>query len=256
MVYIPQAIREMEDFLEERLASTEAESYVVGVSGGLDSAVAAALATQAVGADAVYGLVLPGRPNDEENMADARELCDTLGVECEALSIEPIVDAVDEQLPFGPGRVTLGNVRARTRMVMEYAFANERSCLVLGTGNRSERLLGYVTKYGDAAADVQPMHDLYKTEVADVARHLGLDRKFVEKPPTAALWEGQTDEAEIGVAYETIDEVLPYLVDEGQAPERVADRTGVDIETVRHLAEMWQSSDHKRSPPASPDLRE
>jgi NAD+ synthase len=256
MVNVPRAVRTMEEFLDDYLAESGAAGYVIGVSGGLDSAVAATLAVRAVGPDALYGLVLPGRPNSERNMADARELCADLGVECEERSIAPVVDAVAEQLPFDPDRLTLGNVRARTRMVVEYAVANERDHLVLGASNRSERLLGYFTKYGDAAVDVQPMADLYKTEVADVARHLDLDEAFVEKTPTAALWEDQTDEEEIGVAYETIDRVLPRLVEEGQSPEQVADAVGVDRETVAHLADMWRSSTHKRSPPPSPDLRE
>jgi NAD+ synthase len=256
MVSVQRAVREVEEFLAGALAAADADSYVLGVSGGLDSAVAATLATRSVGSDAVVGLILPSRPSDEEHMADARELCGTLGVEYHEFSIDPIVDAVEQRLPFGPGRITLGNVRARTRMVVEYAVANERECLVLGTSNRSERLLGYVTKYGDAAADVQPLQDLYKTEVADVASHVGLDRRFVEKTPTAGLWEGQTDEGEIGVPYETIDEVLPPLVEEGLSPRRVAERTGVDAQAVRHLAALWRASEHKRSPPASPGLRE
>jgi NAD+ synthase len=245
----------METFLAERLASADADGYVVGVSGGLDSAVATTLAARAVGADAVTGLVMPGRPNDEANMADARALCRELGVEFEVVSISPVVDAVDGQLPFDPSRLTLGNVRARTRMVLEYAVANEYSGLVLGASNRSERLLGYFTKYGDAAVDVQPMQSLYKTEIADVARVIDLDERFVEKTPTAALWEGQTDEEEIGADYTTVDRVLRRLVDEGQSIDRIASDTDVDVETVERLAGLWRSSSHKRSPPPAPDLR-
>jgi len=252
---VPWAIQRMEAFLADRLASADAGGYVVGVSGGLDSAVATTLAVRAVGADAVLGLIMPGRPNDPANMADARGLCRGRGIEFEEFSIQPVVDAVGAQLPFGPSWLTLGNVRARSRMVLTYAVANERELLVLGTGNRSERLLGYVTKYGDAAADVLPMKDLYKTEVVDVARALDLDERFVEKPPTAELWAGQTDEGEIGADYETVDAVLRRLVDENQSPARVATTTDIDRETVDRLAEMWRSTAHKRAMPPGPRLR-
>ncbi|AZH26074.1 NAD+ synthase [Haloplanus aerogenes] len=251
-----RAVERMEAFLSDQLATAGADGYVVGVSGGLDSAVATTLAVRAVGADAVTGLIMPGRPNDEANMADARMLCRERGIAFEELSIRPIVDAVGDQLPFDASRLTLGNVRARTRMVLAYAVANERDCLVLGTGNRSERLLGYFTKYGDAAVDVQPMLDLYKTEVAEVARAIDLDERFVEKTPTAALWEDQTDEGEIGADYATVDRVLRRLVDEGHPPERIAADTDIDAGTVHRLTEMWQSSSHKRALPPAPTLRE
>jgi len=256
MVDVPEVVARMEGFLADSLQSAGAEGYVVGVSGGLDSAVVTRLAARAVGSDSVYGLVLPGRPSSERHMADARELCTDLDIEYEQRSIEPIVDAFDEQLPFEPGQRTLGNVRARARMVVEYAVANEHDSLVLGAGNRSESLLGYFTKYGDGAVDVQPMRDLYKTEIPGVARYIDLDERFIEKTPTAELWEGQTDESEIGVAYETIDRVLRRLVDEEQTGAEIADQTDIDRETVTHLREMWQSSMHKRSRPPSPDLRD
>jgi NAD+ synthase len=251
-----RAVERMETFLDEQLSSSGADGYVVGVSGGLDSAVVTTLAVRAVGAGAVTGLVMPGVPSDAANMADARSLCRDLGVAFDEVSIRPIVEVVEEQLPVDASRLTVGNVRARARMVVEYAVANECDLLVLGTGNRSERLLGYVTKYGDAAADVQPMRDLYKTEVVAVAREIGLDERFVEKAPTAELWEGQTDEGEIGADYATVDAVLRRLVDRDQSPADVAEATGVDRETVGHLATMWRSSAHKRALPPGPNLRD
>jgi len=255
MVDVSRAVERVEAFLADQLASAGTDGYVVGVSGGLDSAVVTTLAVRGVGADAVMGVIMPGRPNDEANMADARTLCRELGVEFEEFSIQPVVDAVDRQLPFDASRLTLGNVRARTRMVLEYAVANEHDRLVLGTSTRSERLLGYFTKYGDSAVDLQPIQSLYKTEVVDVARAIDLDERFVEKTPTAALWEGQTDEGEIGADYATVDRVLRRLVDEERSPEQVVADTDVDTETVHRLAEMWRSSSHKRSLPPAPNLR-
>ncbi|MFB6160317.1 MAG: NAD+ synthase [Haloferacaceae archaeon] len=254
MVDVPAAVATMRRFLDERLEAADADGYVLGVSGGLDSTVAAHLAVDAVGAERVVGMVMPDEPNLERNMRDARALCDDLGVERREADIRDVVSAVLDAVPYDPGRVATGNVRARTRMVLEYLEANHGDRLVLGAGNRSERALGYFTKYGDGAVDVQPMGDLYKTEVVAVARHLGVDERFVEKQPTAGLWPGQTDEGELEASYDTIDRVLKRLVDGGQPAEAVAAETGVDLELVRRFERMWRSSEHKRRRPPTADV--
>lgn len=251
---VEAAVETMAEFLVDYRDEADAEGYVLGVSGGLDSAVATTLAVRAVGADAVTGLVLPGAPSDPANMADARDLCASLGIDYRETSIRPIVAAVTDAAGATPSRETVGNVRARVRMVLLYQAANERNLLVCGAGNKSERLLGYFTKYGDGATDVAPMAGLYKTEVADVARHLDLDPTFVEKTPTAGLWPGQTDEEELGADYDAIDDVLIGLVEREWSAARVAEETGVDVETVRRFEAMRRESAHKRGRPPSPDV--
>ncbi|MEF8812828.1 MAG: NAD+ synthase [Halovenus sp.] len=254
-VDITRAIDRMIEFLSNQLEETGSEGYVLGVSGGLDSAVGATLAVEAVGNDAVTGMILPGAPSDEHNMGDARELAADLGITSRDIAITPIVEQFQNSTPYDAGQVAIGNTRARTRMVFEYLEANVNDLLVLGPSNKSELLLGYFTKYGDGGVDLRPMADLYKTEIRAVARELDVDEKFVQKTPTAALWEDQTDEGELGASYETIDAVLKALVEKDRSVEETAERTGVSDEEVRRFQRMQQRSAHKRSPPPFPELR-
>jgi NAD+ synthase len=242
-------------FLRAKREETGADGYVLGVSGGLDSAVAAHLAVGAVGAERLTGMVLPGAPSSEANMADARGLCASLGIETIEASIEEAVAEFRGMLPSDLGKLAVGNVRARVRAVALYERANAATELVVGPDNRSEYLLGYFTKYGDGAADVRPLGDLYKTEVYDLAEHLGVDEQFIEKTPTAELWAGQTDEGEIGAGYGVIDTVLSRVVDGEESVEDVVTGSGVDRETAERLLAMYQESQHKRSRPPTPGLR-
>jgi len=238
--------KEAQEFLEQKVDEAGAEGLVVGLSGGIDSATCLKLAVNALGKEKVTALIMPGKPSREENIEDARGLAEDLGVETIEIEIEDTLDSFQQGLPFETGKEGLGNVRARTRMVYTYALANEKDLLVLGTGNRTEFLLGYFTKYGDGATDIAPLLDLYKTEVRQLAEHIGLDRRFIEKEPTAGLWEGQTDEEEIGASYEVMDEVLRLLVDQGYSPDRIVEKTGAETETVKDLQRMYKASVHKR----------
>ncbi|WP_423751452.1 NAD+ synthase [Salinirarus marinus] len=241
-------------FLDDQLEKTGADAYVVGVSGGLDSALAIALAVRAVGADDVVGVLLPDDPSIEENVADARELCSDLGVEWREASIAPLVEAARETYPADFDKLTVGNLRARVRMCLLYAEANERGGLVVGPSNKSEYQLGYFTKFGDGAADVRPFADIYKTELYELARHTGLDEKFVEKAPSAELWEGQTDEGELGASYETIDAILKALLEEGRSVAETAAATATPVGEVERFAAMHRESQHKRELPPYPDV--
>jgi NAD+ synthase len=241
-------------FLASYLADSPADGYVVGVSGGLDSAVAVHLLADAVGPDRVTGLALPAAPSDPENVADAHAVCDRLGVESREIDVQPAVDDVTAARE-DVSRTAAGNVQARVRMVYLYQAANADDLLVVGPNNRSELLLGYFTKYGDGAADVAPLADVYKTEVYELARGLGVDEAIVEKTPTAELWEGQTDPGELGEPYEVIDPILHAYVDEDRSVAETADATGEDRETVEEFVEMYEASAHKRRRPPSPGTR-
>lgn len=241
-----QVVDKVQKFIQRKVDESGAEGLVIGLSGGIDSALTATLAVRAVGKEKVKALVMPGNPSKEENIRDARELADELGIEVIELEIEGSVKAFESEVPFEMTEKALGNIRARSRMIYSYTVANEKNLLVLGTGNRTEFLLGYFTKYGDGATDIAPLLDLYKTEVREIARYVGLDEKFIEKQPTAGLWEGQTDEEEIGASYEVADKVLRGLVDSEKSVKEVSEDLDLDREKVEDIAEMYRNSQHKR----------
>jgi NAD+ synthase len=182
---------------------------VIGISGGIDSALSAKLGVMALGEKNVTGLLLPYDYNIHFDDGDA--ICSDLGIQRHSVPIKDIVDAA-ERVSLGTNgkktALTIGNIRARVRMMMLYAHANEYMKLVLGTTNKTEEYVGYFTKWGDGAVDIEPIIDLYKTEVWNLSRYLGLPKFVIDKKPTADLWAGQTDEDEIGVEYLDIDKYL------------------------------------------------
>jgi NAD+ synthase len=203
----------------------------------------------------VTGLILPVDPSNAENIADARELCEGLGVEYRVTDIQPLVDDLTAASPGDLPKTAYGNAQARIRMTLLFQAANAEDLLVVGPNNRSELLIGYFTKYGDGAADVAPLADLYKTEVFDLARLVGVPDHIVEKTPTAELWEGQTDPGELGATYETIDPILRAYVDDDRAVSDIVDLTDADRDLVEQFVEMYETSQHKRERPPRPGIR-
>jgi NAD+ synthase len=169
------------------------------------------------------------------------------------IEIDPVVDVLLGGYPAAADdREAVGNARARTRAVFNYLVANHENGLVLGTGNRTEALVGYFTKYGDGAVDCHPIGNLYKGQVRQLARHLGVAEDIVTKTPTAGLWEGQTDEGELGMGYDTLDAILALAVDGEMPPNAVARLVGVDEAEVERVRAMCERSEHKRRTPPSP----
>jgi NAD+ synthase len=196
---------------------------VIGVSGGVDSAVATAFCCRAVGPDKVLGLSLPSAVSNKKDCDDAATLCTMLDMEHRIISIEPML-AGFRQLPgFTASPYLLGNLMARIRMTVLYYHANRDHRLVCGTSNRSEYLLGYCTKFGDNAADIQPILHLYKSDVYVMAEELGIPEPIIRKAPSAGLWEDQSDEKEIGLSYNQIDTALRALEDRNWQPENTTE---------------------------------
>jgi NAD+ synthase len=184
---------------------------VVGVSGGVDSALAAAFCCRAVGPEKVLGLSLPTAVSNPQDVKDAQDLCAGLGMEHRVVTIDPMLAAFRTLPGFTESPYLLGNLMARIRMTVLYYHANWDHRLVCGTSNRSECMLGYCTKYGDNAADFQPIVHLYKTEVYEMAREMKIPEPILTKTPSAGLWAGQSDEGEIGLTYAEIDAALMNL---------------------------------------------
>jgi len=210
---------------------------VVGVSGGVDSALAAAFCCRAIGPGRVLGISLPSSVSAPQDVRDAQELCAWLGMEHRTTSIEPVLDAFRAMPGFVPSPYLLGNLMARIRMAALYYQANREHRLVCGTSNRSEYLLGYCTKFGDNAADIQPLLHLYKTEVYVIAREMKIPDQIIEKAPSAGLWTGQSDEGEIGLSYTEIDAALQRLE---------KNQWKASSPTEEKVLALVQKSEHKR----------
>jgi NAD+ synthase len=212
---------------------------VIGVSGGVDSAVAAAFCCRAVGPGNVLGLSLPTAVSNPEDTRDASDLCTKLGMEHRVVNIDPMLAGFRTIEGFTESPYLLGNLMARVRMSVLYYHANRDHRLVCGTSNRSEYMLGYCTKYGDNAAALQPILHLYKTEIYTVAKELGIPEPIMRKAPSAGLWEGQSDEGEIGLTYAEIDTALAAL--EQQAWK-------ANTPTEEKVLALVTKSGHKRQP--------
>jgi NAD+ synthase len=210
---------------------------IIGVSGGVDSSVAAAFCCRAIGPERVVGLSLPSSVSTRQDVHDAAALCAQLGMEHRTISIEPMLQAFRTIPGFTGTPYLLGNLMARIRMAVLYYHANREHRLVCGTSNRSEYLLGYCTKFGDNAADLQPILHLYKTDVYEMARELGIPEPIMKKTPSAGLWGGQSDEGEIGLSYMQIDTSLKNLETNGWRASN---------ETEETVLELVKKSEHKR----------
>lgn len=247
--------RHIVSFIQERATAAGTESAVLGLSGGIDSTLTAHLAVEALGEENLHGLVMPGAVSAEDNMGDAEGVAQMLGIPYDVIEINPIVNRFLDAFPEAEDdRMAAGNVRARTRAVLNYLVANHEGALVLGTGNRTEALVGYFTKYGDGAVDCHPIGNLYKQQVRQLAVHVGVPKELAEKTPTAGLWPGQTDEGELGIGYDTLDAILALHVDgplTATATARLVD--GANEAEVRRIREMTERSAHKRAVPPAPE---
>ncbi len=252
--------RELASWIKERVDEAGVNGVVVGVSGGVDSAATLALSVKALGSSRVLGLVMPDSiVTPGEDVEDAKSLLESLGVRYHVIDIAPIVDVYKGALPIyesedGPDRVPVGNLRARIRMSLLYYYANKKGLLVAGTGDRSEILIGYFTKWGDGAVDILPIAVLYKTQVRRLAASMGVPERIAFKPSSPRLWRGQTAEGELGVSYEQIDLVLHAVFDRGIPPEQVPEATGVSSSVVEAVMRRHKESRHKREPIPQPPL--
>ncbi len=243
----PGALEALEAFIRDHVEDAGASGALLGLSGGIDSAVVASLAARALGPRHVTCLFLPIEGAGARDQQDARALAKNLGTEFVARDLSKSYFAFVNSLAVRDRR-SRGNVKARLRMVALYAEANRRGALVLGTGNKSELLTGYTTKWGDSGCDLLPIGDLYKTQVRALAEELELPAAFLRKTPSAGLWPGQTDEGELGIGYGELDQILMGL--ELKMSDRdIARRTKLPAQEIAEVRARLAGTSHKRRLP-------
>jgi len=236
------------DFIRNYLSNAERDRLVVGLSGGVDSAVSTALAVEAIGSSNVTALIMPYETSNSESVADASDLAKQLGIDYQIIDITPVTKAYFENYAPEADHLRIGNWLARIRMCVLYDFSAKLQALVLGTSNRTEFMIGYFTQFGDSACAFEPIGHLYKTEVWKLAKILHIPEKIINKTPTADLWPGQSDEQEIGISYPVLDEIV-YELTELHLSISATENLSYPVELYQKVERMIQSSAFKRRMP-------
>jgi NAD+ synthase len=242
---IEKTITTAKRFITGKLLQSGLKGYVIGLSGGIDSALSATFAVQAIGSDKVFGVLMPYRSSSPQSAQDAMLVVNQLGIQHRVVEISPMIDAYFSSINDS-NRLRAGNKMARERMSVLFDIASERDSMVLGTGNRTEICLGYTTWYGDSACSINPIGELYKSEVRLLSKHLGVPEPIITKAPTADLWPGQTDEGELGVTYENIDRLLRRIVDDGETSMNKLTSEGFSPTDVSRVVSLHNRNDYKR----------
>jgi NAD+ synthase len=227
-------------WLREQLAAAGVDGFVFGLSGGVDSAAAAALAVRAIGPNRVLAALLPCHSQPEDARL-GQLVADTFNIPIITVNLDGAYDALTSALPPSAHRLVAANIKPRLRMISLYYLAQSHNYLVLGSGNKAELLVGYFTKYGDGGVDLLPLGDLSKTQVWELARELGVPQEVVDRPPSAGLWPGQTDEGEMGITYHELDRVLAAI--------EAGETAGIKPATLDKVRGMIADSAHKRAVP-------
>jgi NAD+ synthase len=242
-----QAVKVLTMFIERELHRTGLKKVVIGLSGGVDSALSTYLAAKAIGAENLHVVMMPYKTSSADSLGHARLIIDDLKLSHEVVEITPMADALFAASP-DIDRLRRGNIMARMRMITLYDRSQQLGGLVIGTSNKTESLLGYTTLFGDNASAINPLGDLYKTQVWQLSESIGMPREIVSKPPSADLWEGQTDEAEMGLTYREVDELLFHMIDVREDDAQLVGR-GFTQEFVSKIRQKIMRTQFKRRPP-------
>ena len=243
----------IKEFIKTYVKNSGCNGVVIGLSGGIDSAVTAVICRQALGKNNAKCIFLPEKATPESDDKHQDLLVKNFDLDCGTRNISDIVEQFSKNSLVKSDKCVLANVKARIRMTLLFEYANVHNLLVCGTSNKSEILIGYFTKYGDGGVDFMPLGDLYKTQIWELAKHLKIPDEIIKKPPTAGLWEGQTDEKEFKLTYSQLDTILMGL--ETKTDEKkIAELAGVKVEDVRRIKNMRLKSQHKRRSPQIPKI--
>jgi len=253
---LPLIENRVKRFIKDYVEKCGANGVVLGVSGGVDSSTTAAIASLALGDNSVLGIAMPEEETyNATDVQHAKLLAKKFGFDLEIVDISPILKAFFNSLPIYDlsDKLSRGNLKARTRMACLYYYANHLNKLVCGSSDKSETMMGYFTKWGDAAADISPLMDLYKTQVRQLALHIGVPEELALKPSTPALWPGHLAEEELGIKYEMLDLVL-FGLEHFMTTEDIAKQLNLPVKLVDNLKKRWLATEHKRRLPLTAKL--
>lgn len=240
-----EQIEEIVSFIRKSVVDSGFRGAVVGLSGGIDSAVVAKLAAMALGKN-VLCVFMPVESTSKSDYSETENFSRQIGSGYELVEIQKMIDTI---VSDGDGQIDIGNYAARIRMAVLFNRARKMNYLVLGTSNKSEIMIGYFTKYGDGACDVCVLSTLYKTQVRQIAKKIGIPESIIEKTPSAGFWDGQTDESDLGLSYDKLDEILSNL---SLTDRELTERIGVPRKTIAEIRSRVSKSEHKRKMPAHP----
>jgi NAD+ synthase len=243
----------IEEFIRQKTAEAKAAGVVIGMSGGLDSTLVSHLCVKALGKDKVLGIMMPEKSSNPQDLEHGLMVAESLDVEHMVIDISEPFGAFLGIIPKLGSQVAAANVKARCRMIVLYMVANETERLVMGCGNKTEIMVGYFTKFGDGGSDFLPIGDLYKTQVRELAKRMGVDPAILNKPPSAGLWEGQTDEGEMGITYDLLDRIL-YGLETDIPRDIIAEEVGCEAATVDSIEGKLRFTVHKRRMPQIPKI--
>ena len=243
-------------FIKEYVENAGAKGIVLGLSGGIDSATIAALSSLAIGGENVLGLMLPENENfNQKDVDDAKVVAEQFHLKTQVCDMSNALNGIYDAIPVfdQSDKLCKGNIKARTRMIYLYYYANKQSRIVCGSSDKSETMMGYFSKWGDAAADIAPIMDLYKTQVRKLAINLGIPKELAQKPSTPALWPNQLAESELGIKYENLDLIL-FGIERFMSLEEVAEQLGIEKSLVDKVKNRWLANEHKRRMPLAPKI--
>jgi NAD+ synthase len=247
LLNLEQAVKVLTMFIERELHRTGLQKAIIGLSGGVDSALSTYLTAKAIGPENLHVVMMPYKTSSADSLSHARLIVDDLKLSHEVVEITEMADALFAKSP-DIDRMRRGNIMARCRMITLYDRSQQLNGLVIGTSNKTESLLGYTTLFGDNASAINPLGDLYKTQVWQLSEYIGMPKEIVSKPPSADLWEGQTDEAEMSLTYREVDELLFHMIDVREDDEQLV-RRGFTPEFVAKIRQKIVRTQFKRRPP-------